>query len=302
MSGQNLNKGRFSTKKSNCPLCNFQDIEFLYKITSYDQHFNVDICQNCGFIFMNPQLNKNVLSNMYGKKYFTGDAEYSYHDERNSKKYSSYVWNKRINHIKKFIPCGHFLDVGSSFGGFLRSAAKDYTPYGIEISDYAANYSKKELGKNIHAGTLDSHPFKHNFFSVITMIELIEHLPDPVYAIEECFRLLSKKGLLVIQTANMNGMQAKILKDRYAYYMPGHLSYFSMSNLIMLLKKCGFIKIKIYYPVEFGLIPKLKKSRQNFNSILDYRKWLRISIYHFMSKFHAGKFAITSSMVIYAFK
>jgi hypothetical protein len=100
----------------------------------------------------------------------------------------------------------------------------------------------------------------------------------------------------------MDALQAKILKEKYAYFMPGHFSYFTKSNLEGLLRRTGFKRIKIFYPVEFGLLPKLLKSRYNFNSYLEYVKWLRIAYYHYISKIRFGNFAATSSMVIYAFK
>ncbi|MCL1865183.1 MAG: class I SAM-dependent methyltransferase [Spirochaetes bacterium] len=251
---------------------------------------------------MNPQFKDDVIKNFYSEDYFRGRADYSYIDERDIKKYSRYVWDKRIKIIRKYANSGNFLDVGCSFGGLLESAAKYYTPFGIEISDYAYSQVTKQFGRNIHHGTLYDHKFSSNFFSVITMIELIEHLSDPVYAITQCFDLLRKDGVLVIQTANMNAKQARDLGKDYEYFMPGHLSYFTAENLSDLLRKTGFVKIKIYYPVEFGLLPKLLKSRGSFKSILDYRYWLRIISYHMKSKIRLGNFAMTSSMVIYAVK
>jgi 2-polyprenyl-3-methyl-5-hydroxy-6-metoxy-1,4-benzoquinol methylase len=251
---------------------------------------------------MNPQFKDDVIKNFYSEDYFRGRADYSYIDERDIKKYSAYVWDKRIKIIHKYIKAGNFLDVGCSFAGLLESAAKHYTPFGIEISDYAFEHIPEQKKKNIHHGTLYDHKFKNNFFSVITIIEIIEHLADPVYAISQCFDLLHEGGLLVIQTANMNGKQAKDLGGNYEYFMPGHLSYFTAENLTSLLKRTGFGKVKVYYPVEFGLLPKLLKSRGSFKKFSDYKSWLRIIYYHIKSKIHLGNFAMTSSMVIYAVK
>jgi hypothetical protein len=100
----------------------------------------------------------------------------------------------------------------------------------------------------------------------------------------------------------MEGLQAKFYKDKYAYYMPGHLSYFSKRNLVQILNQTGFSGIEVFHPVEFGLMPKLKKSSHSFKSITDYKAWIRISLYHFLSKIHYGNFALTSSMVVYAIK
>ncbi len=69
-----------------------------------------------------------------------------------------------------------------------------------------------------------------------------------------------------------------------------------------LLKEKGFEKIKVYRPVDFGLLPKLLKSQHSFKTLFDYRAWFRISRYHLLSKLCLGNFSPTSSMVIYAFK
>ncbi len=253
-------------------------------------------------MFMNPRLSDAAARGLYNEDYYSGRAEYSYHDERAIEESSRMVWDKRISVMRRHVQGGNILDVGSSFGGFLKSASRFYAPHGIEVSSYAGGYSKSVIGGTIHIGTLRDHPFKEAYFSVITMIELLEHLPDPAFALQECYRLLRAGGLLVIQTANMAGLQAKILGKNYAYFMPGHLSYFTKRNLTMALRNCGFTKIKVFYPVEFGLLPKLKKSRYAFTSLMDYRRWLRIAAYHFVSKLRCGDFAATSSMVVYAFK
>ncbi len=253
-------------------------------------------------MFINPPFADEVISSFYSEDYFKGKADYSYIDERDIKKYSKYVWDRRVKVIRSYIDSGNFLDIGCSFGGLLESAARYYTPYGIEFSDYAYAHSSSIFGKNIHHGTLDDNPFPDNFFSAITMIELIEHLADPVHAVNECYKLLRTEGVLIVQTANMDGKQARDLGADYEYFMPGHLSYFTAENLSMLLSMAGFRKIKIYYPVEFGLLPKLMKSRGSFKKFTDYAAWIRITSYHMKSKIHFGKFALTSSMVIYAVK
>jgi 2-polyprenyl-3-methyl-5-hydroxy-6-metoxy-1,4-benzoquinol methylase len=298
----NANSGLYDPLLSQCPLCASPRIRFRYKIRTYTPEFTVYRCLGCGFMFMNPRYKNNVMMDFYGPGYYSGKSEYSYHDERDSLKFFAHVWNKRIGKIRTYVETGNFLDVGCSFGGFLKAASRYFTPHGIEVSLYAAAYAKSLLGDAIHAGTLSDHPFPAGHFSVITMIELLEHLPDPVSALAECHVLLRRGGLLVIQTANMDGLQAKILGSKYAYFMPGHVSYFSRKSLVAILQKTEFHKIKCYFPVEFGLLPKLLKSRHSFTSPLDYRKWLRIAAYHCAGKIRFRNFAATSSMVIYAIK
>ncbi len=292
----------YSSPAVTCPLCGSSDLREHFLIKRFYPVFRTDRCNDCGFIFMNPAFNDKVADELYSKDYYTGRAEYNYYDERDAERYSAYVWRKRIKKIRRYVDSGNFLDIGCAFGGLLKTASKYFNPFGMDVSQYSGSHAKKLFGDNIHIGTLEDHPFEQDFFSVITMIELIEHTRDSVSAVRECYRLLKKGGLLVIQTANMDGMQARVLKERYGYYLPGHFSYFSKKNIIIMLRKAGFGRIRVFYPVEFGLLPKLMKSRYNFKTYLDYRKWLRIAYYHYISKIRFGNFAVTSSMVVYAFK
>lgn len=294
---------RFDKELHACPLCKQNDISFLYTIAHSKPPFTVYQCHDCKFIFMNPPLSKESETILYDEGYYTGNADYTYYDERNVEKYAQYVWNARLKTIRKYIKTGNFLDVGCSFGGFLNTASKYYTVYGIEPSQYSGKYAQQRFGKDvIHIGTLFDHPFTHNSFQVITMIEVLEHIRNPFEALEECYRICANDGLLVIQTANMDGLQAKLQKEKYGYFLPGHFSYFTKQNITAALVKVGFKKIKVFQPVDFGLLPKLLKSRMNFTKIRDYKSWLRIALYHYLSKLHAGNLAATSSMVVYAFK
>ncbi len=286
-----------------CPLCKSKQIVFLYAIVHAKPPFTVYQCNVCNFIFMNPPLTKESEIALYDEGYYTGEADYTYYDERKVEQYSQYVWNARLKNIRKYVQSGNLLDVGCSFGGFLQTASKYFTVYGIEPSAYAGKYAQQRFGNDvIHTGTLFDHPFKENSFSVITMIEVLEHIRNPYEALTECYHLCTNNGLLVIQTANMDGLQAKLQKHKYGYFLPGHFSYFTKKNLAETVTKIGFRKVMVFQPVDFGLLPKLLKSRMNFKSINDYKSWLRIARYHYMSKIHMGNFSLTSSMVVYAFK
>ena len=296
------NSSIYSPAHRQCPLCSGSDIAPLDIIDRYDPPFSVSQCAQCGFIFMNPPFKNDIINNLYRQDYYNGTAEYSYQDERKTERYARHVWDRRIKFIAARTGHGNFLDIGAAFGGFMKSAAAYFTPYGIELSPYSGGHARSIFGDRLHIGSLDDHPFSHGSFSVITMIEVIEHIKDPSSAVKECYDLLERGGVLVIQTANMQARQARVLKDRYAYFLPGHLSYFSMKNLTGLLRKHGFTTIKVYCPVEFGLLPKLLKSRHSFRKLSDYRAWIPIIWYHVKSKIHWKDFAMTSSMVVYAYK
>jgi len=80
------------------------------------------------------------------------------------------------------------------------------------------------------------------------------------------------------------------------------MTYFSEQGLLSLLQKTGFTRFIEYFPVEFGLLPKLLKMRGSFTSLSDYKRWISTTYYHISSFFRYKKNPLTSSWVIYAIK
>lgn len=289
--------------KEICPICE-SEIGFLYTIERFDPPFHIYRCPRCGLQMQRPL--PPDPDTYYNDDYYEGRGQFVYRDERKSYPYDKIVHDARLRTIAGFLPPpARFLDVGCAFGSFVKSASLfGYDSMGLDVSRYAVEHGKK-TGIPIVQGGLNEEVFsqlREESFQVITMIEVMEHIADPSSAISILSRLLTPGGVLVIQTADFDGMQAKKQKENYHYYLPGHLYYYSYSNLKQILKQHGFDTFKVFRPVDFGVIPKLQKSAGSFQSPLDYMKWLKIIRYHFMGKIATGTFAMTSSMVLYAFK
>lgn len=238
---------------------------------------------------------------LYTEDYYNGRAEYSYNDERRLEHFERYVWKARLRRIESYVkPPADFLDVGCAFGGLaLEAGRRGYRAYGLDISPDAVNGARAR-GLDARRGRITDDIFAPGSMDVVTMIEVIEHLADPAGSVRALRDILRPGGLAVIQTANFSGRQARSEGQDYHYYLPGHLHYFSKDNLTALLRREGFSRVDFYPGVEFGLLPKLQKSRGNFRNAKDYLKWLRIAWYHWKSKAAFGSFALTSAMVLYA--
>ncbi|TGK91543.1 class I SAM-dependent methyltransferase [Leptospira brenneri] len=282
-----------------CPLDQTCDWLPLYKTTGKYSGLSIVECKHCKLQALFPRPDQKEL---YSQDYYEGKAEYTYIDERENKKFASYVWKARIRNIKKFVRQGNFLDIGSSFGGFLESAREEgFQVQGVEISEYASRYAN-ESGIPTFNGSLMDAKFPNDHFTVITMVEVIEHIENPKLFFAELTRILKPGGLLLLQTANFDGWQAKEEGPNYHYYMPGHVFYYTDKILKNILTNIGFSRFVSYFGVDFPLLAKLQKSRGSFQNWKDYLKWFRISYYHWKSKWKRNGFPITSSYVLYAFK
>lgn len=275
--------------------------EFRYVIDRFDPPFDILCCPKCGL-----QMQRFVpvdASHLYSEDYYEGRAEYSYRDERRRRRFDRYVHDARLKTISSFVPPpAEFLDVGAAFGGLVEAAtAAGYRARGIDVSAYAADWARSQ-GIRVEHASLTSGLFADASLDVVTMIEVMEHLEDPRASLRALSRMIRPGGLAVIQTANFEGLQAQESGADYHYYLPGHLYYYSLSNLRRLLADFGFGRIKVFRPVDFGLLPKLLKSRGDFQNLTDYRRWLKTAWYHWKSSIAWGDFSLTSSMVIYAFR
>ena len=73
------------------------------------------------------------------------------------------------------------------------------------------------------------------------MFDVLEHVTDPKATLLEAHRILSKDGLLVINTPDAESFWAKILGKHWQLIMPPeHINYFSPKNLSEYLSKNGF--------------------------------------------------------------
>ena len=137
---------------------------------------------------------------------------------------------------------GRLLDVGANFGYFTRSAARRFDACGIEPSPVAVRWGREHLQAPIEVGSVDdARPEFHGRFDVITLFDVIEHVPDPRAALSRCQEWLKPGGRLFISTPDAGSAVARLL-DRSWWYidLTQHVSLFTRGNLTQLLEQTGF--------------------------------------------------------------
>lgn len=136
------------------------------------------------------------------------------------------------------------LDIGCGFGFFLATAREDgWDTYGTELSRSASRYLEK-MGipsDHVFIGEAWKAKFDDGSFDVVTMLEVIEHLPDPARAIREVGSLLRRGGLLYLTTPNFNSLSRYLLRASWSIIQPEeHLSYFTVETVRRLLAESGY--------------------------------------------------------------
>src|SRR3954452_25595406 len=154
--------------------------------------------------------------------------------------------NRLLDLIGAHRPSGRLLDVGCGHGLLLDEArTRGYETVGLELSREAARHARS-LGLDVRELPLEAFGEATNgdapgSFDAIVLADVIEHLDDPVAAIEQCAALLRPGGVLCIVTPDPSSATAKLAGSRWWGYLPAHTVLLPRRTLRELISASGLI-------------------------------------------------------------
>jgi 2-polyprenyl-3-methyl-5-hydroxy-6-metoxy-1,4-benzoquinol methylase len=140
---------------------------------------------------------------------------------------------------------GRFLDVGCG-GGFLVETARDlgWAAEGTEVSRSAVDFGRGK-GLTIHVGVLADANLPAAAFDAITLMEVVEHVPDPVALLRECTALLRPGGALYLTTPNWGSLSRRLLGARWSPVSRDHVVYFTPRHIRRALAAAGLRPVRV---------------------------------------------------------
>jgi len=212
----------------NCNLCQSSKNKLLSKKNSYQ----IVRCANCGLVYINPRASVSYICNLY-KENKSSPFDYYY----NLTKIDKERFKKLFSEINKYRKSGRVLDFGCATGSFLQVAKEyGYQVHGVEVNPSAAAYARNVLGLDILEGTVNKFSYKEDFFDIVHMGDVIEHLPDPLSTLKLVNIFMKKEGLLILTTPNFNSILTKIFQIKPEEY----LYYFNKDTLHKMIELAGF--------------------------------------------------------------
>ncbi len=112
--------------------------------------------------------------------------------------YRKYVMYPAVNRTLK----GKVLDVGCGIGDFL--AFRGVNTVGIDINPLNVNYCKSN-GQEAYLIEGNTYPFTEQSFDSVILDNVLEHLVEPEFTINEISRVLKSNGVLVIGVPGLKG-------------------------------------------------------------------------------------------------
>lgn len=233
-----------------CNLCGANDCEIIYpgatsaeggplteRYSASSYHIGNDQvvrCRKCGLVYVNPRTASKLIIKGYSEAV---DERYVSQGKGRTATFEAGMDLIERHASKK----GRLLDVGCAAGFFLNVAKKrGWETYGVEPGRWLADWGNKKFGLKIKPCTLRKARFPSNYFDVVTMWDVLEHVPDPKGELREAYRVLKKGGLLVVNFPNIGSKLARLAGRKWWFLLSVHLYYFTPKTLKQMLEKTGF--------------------------------------------------------------
>ena len=169
------------------------------------------------------------------------------------------------------------LDIGCSYGSVVYIMnLLGHKASGIDISNQAIQFAKGIFGNNYYLtdtkGLLENNPTLR--FDLVTAIEVIEHVSEPMEFIKQCLSLLKPNGSLLLTTPNKDykqysesRKQRELLEKKIWHFdsPPVHLAIYGE-------KAMRYIAEQNNCKVEFIVCPGLSQTTGNLNLIAVFTK------------------------------
>lgn len=251
----------------NCALCGKNDTQTLYEPWNTEVDLRTVLsasggvrgtqyivkCNHCGLIYANPRPRAEEVIDGYSSaidEIYVGAAAGR-----------TGTFRRCVELVDKYAARGKLLDVGCAAGFFVKAASDaGWDAMGVEPCRWLANYGINELGVKVLPLTLSEAKFPDHSFDVVTIWDVLEHVPDPLAELHEIFRILRPGGLFMVNYPDAGTWQAKLAGKHWWFYLSVHLTYFTRDTVQAMMRKAGFGDFVIrphYQSLELGHLMKM---------------------------------------------
>ncbi len=257
--------------KPQCLLCGQPGHPHLSNLT--DRLFGVagawDLsrCQACGLVWMDPMPLPEEIGKAY-QRYYTHAEDDPQSRSASRAPYLRRKWRRAYRWLLRRLgvmearsriqgmflegrPKGRVLEVGCGAGErLLQLAADGWRAEGQEVDPQAGHRVRSRSDIQVHVGTLEALSLPAAAYDCILMNHVIEHLHDPVGLLEECLRLLTPGGLLVVVTPNIESLGARTFGVSWrGLEPPRHLYLYGRDTLRQLALRTGYAEVESFTSV-----------------------------------------------------
>ena len=231
-----------------CPLCGCDEANPLFEW----RNRRMVRCPGCGLVYRNPRPT-------------AADVRGAYATEGAAVELEERVGRRRSHQFRRVLDSfparpGQLLDIGCGYGFFPKMAEeKGWKAIGVDLDPKGIAYAKEHLQVNALLGDIRDINFPDGSFDLVTLWNVLDHVPDPLDLLLEVHRVLKSDGYLFIRipngawqylnfrVANFLGRLGwgKVFDERPFVTFVFHTTSLSRSTLRLLIEQAGFVPLSI---------------------------------------------------------
>jgi 2-polyprenyl-3-methyl-5-hydroxy-6-metoxy-1,4-benzoquinol methylase len=175
--------------------------------------------------------------------YYTGKP--SEYDPITEKRYHTV-----LDRFEQLTSPGTLLDVGCGMGHFMAVAeARGWKAVGLEVSASGVQLlerikAERGLRFEVRNGDISGADFPAESFKAVSLVEVLEHLSDPMACLKKIHALLEPGGILYLTTPNFDSLSRLALAGRWRAVRAEHLCLFNARTLRVCLSSAGFTSVR----------------------------------------------------------
>jgi 2-polyprenyl-3-methyl-5-hydroxy-6-metoxy-1,4-benzoquinol methylase len=240
-------------KQAKCPLCASSCVDFYAQ--SEDEEYCTELgtfefykCGKCDILFISP-MPVEQLDKIYPKNY------YSFTQMRRNVVTRVKEWLDVANfrRVCSGIPGDNLvaLDVGGGTGWLLdkvKTADARFTATWVADIDPGARAIAEKAGHRYALGPFEQFAPEVSF-DLILMLNLIEHVADPVAILQHAATVLKPGGRIFIKTPNFDALDARIFHNHYwgGFHTPRHFVLFNERSIRRSCEASGLYVVDFHY-------------------------------------------------------
>lgn len=229
-----------------CVICGHSDSTIVF------DEFGVDVlrCRRCGHVFSSYEADEHY-DGYFGDRVTSGD--HFWWNEAHARMHADFCDQFLVGRA------GSLLDVGCGLGFFVKRASsyREWHVSGCDTSRAAVEFAQRELClKDVRCGPVETCGFEEKHFDIVTLWDVLEHIPDPDPLLSFLRTLLTEDGMLFIHAPNVRvqlpkARMTRLLRgmDPALHYLEAkdHVNLYSMSTIRQVLRRNGYGNVEFIH-------------------------------------------------------
>jgi SAM-dependent methyltransferase len=209
-------------------------------------------CAACGF---GQPAAMPALADYFGRMY---DQRWSaeWMEREYTSGYKDLIFRTVLGGLERRVPAAArtLLDLGAHVGRLMKLAAeRGWAAEGVELNPSTAAYATRATGIPVHRLDARALAGEGRRYGAVTLIDVLEHIPQPVAALEAARGVLAPGGWIAVKVPH--GREQLRKEALRARLRPGyratvadnlvHVNHFGVRSLALALERAGFADVSV---------------------------------------------------------